>query len=150
MAGLRLTVWLLMACGQTGMMIDSSPPSATYMHLWIGSALVEIMACRLFGAKPLSKPMHGYYPLDSWEQISMKFESELCHFHYCQNVAHFDQGKMSKKNCGNWTSLIMERVRRFAELKSMVVVSADGLECLSDIYFDVSIRLQCLMYQWYW
>ena len=29
---------------------NSSPPSAAYMQ-WIGSALVQIMACRLFGAK---------------------------------------------------------------------------------------------------
>ena len=29
-----------------------------------GSALVQIMACRLFGAKPLSKPMLGYCQLD--------------------------------------------------------------------------------------
>ena len=28
------------------------------------------MACRLFGAKPLSKPMLGYCPLDPWEQTS--------------------------------------------------------------------------------
>ena len=34
--------------------INSSPPSATYKCQWIGSALVRIMACRLFGAKPLS------------------------------------------------------------------------------------------------
>ena len=27
------------------------------MRHWIGAALVQIMACRLFGAKPLSKPM---------------------------------------------------------------------------------------------
>ena len=31
---------------------NSSPPSAAYM--------VQIMACRLFGAKPLSKPVLGY------------------------------------------------------------------------------------------
>ena len=31
-----------------------------YMRQWIGSALVQIMACRLFGTKPLSKPMLGY------------------------------------------------------------------------------------------
>ena len=37
--------------------IISSPPSAAYMHQWIGSALVQIMACPLFGTKPLSKPM---------------------------------------------------------------------------------------------
>ena len=33
--------------------INSSPPSAAYIPQWIGSALVHIMACRLFGAKPL-------------------------------------------------------------------------------------------------
>ena len=43
---------------------DSSPPSAAYMCQWIGSALVQIMACRLFGVKPLSKPMGRYCQLD--------------------------------------------------------------------------------------
>ena len=28
--------------------INSSPPSAAYMHLWVGSALFQIMACHLF------------------------------------------------------------------------------------------------------
>ena len=40
--------------------VNSSPPSAAYMRQWIESALVQIIACRLFGAKPLSKPMLGY------------------------------------------------------------------------------------------
>ena len=39
---------------------NSSPPSATYMRQWIGSPLVQIMACRLFGTKSLSKPIMGY------------------------------------------------------------------------------------------
>ena len=39
---------------------NSSSPSATYMHQWIGSALVEIMACHLVGAKPLSQPRLEY------------------------------------------------------------------------------------------
>ena len=42
--------------------INSSPSSAIYMRQWMKSALVEIMGCRLFGAKPLSKPMLGYCP----------------------------------------------------------------------------------------
>ena len=37
------------------------------MCQWIGSALVQIMACHLFGAKPLSKPMLCYSQLDSKE-----------------------------------------------------------------------------------
>ena len=44
---------------QTACLINSSPPSAAYMHPWIGSELVQIMACRLFGAKPLSEAMLG-------------------------------------------------------------------------------------------
>ena len=36
-----------------------TPPSAAYMRGWIGWAMVQIMACRLFGAKPLSKQMPG-------------------------------------------------------------------------------------------
>ena len=39
------------------------------------------MACRLFGAKPLPEPMLAYCELDSWEQISVKFEWEFYHFH---------------------------------------------------------------------
>ena len=34
--------------------INSSLTSAVYMRQRIGSALVQIMACRPFGAKPLS------------------------------------------------------------------------------------------------
>ena len=34
--------------------LNSSPPSDAYMHQWIKSALVQIMTCRLFSAKPLS------------------------------------------------------------------------------------------------
>ena len=37
--------------------VNSSPPSAAYMRQWTGSALVQVMACRLFGAKPLPEPM---------------------------------------------------------------------------------------------
>ena len=43
--------------------INWSLPSATYICQWIGQALVQIMACRLFGAKPLSKPMLAYHQL---------------------------------------------------------------------------------------
>ena len=58
--------------------VYSSPPSAAYMCQWIRSALVQ--ACHLFGAKPFPEPMLACCQLDSWEQISVKFESEFCHF----------------------------------------------------------------------
>ena len=60
--------------------VNSSPPG--YMRQWIGSALVRVMACHLFGAKPLPEPMLVYCQLDSWQQISMKFMPEFYHFHW--------------------------------------------------------------------
>ena len=43
--------------------------------------LLQIMACRLFGAKPLSEPMLPYCQLDPTEHISMKFYSKFRSFH---------------------------------------------------------------------
>ena len=74
--------------------VNSSPPSVAYMRQWTGSSLVQVMACRPFAAKPLPEPFLAYRQLDSWEHISMKFESEFYHFHprKCQNSGHFVQG----------------------------------------------------------
>ena len=44
--------------------VNLSPPSAAYMRQWTVSALVQIMACCLYGAKPLSKSMVEYCRLD--------------------------------------------------------------------------------------
>ena len=49
--------------------VNSSPPNAAHMHHWNGSALVQVMACCLFGTKPLPASMLAYCQLDSWEQI---------------------------------------------------------------------------------
>ena len=43
-------------------------------------SLVQIMACHLVGAKPLSEPMLGYYQLDPKEQTSVKSQSKFKHF----------------------------------------------------------------------
>ena len=61
--------------------VNSSPPSAAYMRQWTGSTMVQVRACRMFGTKPLPKPMLICCQLDFWEQISVKSESEFYHFH---------------------------------------------------------------------
>ena len=79
---------------------NSSPPSAAYIRQWIWSALVQIMACRIIGAKPLSKSKLGYCQLDHYEQTSVKFYSKYKMFHSrkcvwkyrLQNGYHFVQG----------------------------------------------------------
>ena len=60
---------------------NSSPHCAAYIRQWIGSALVQIKARRLFDAKPLFEPLLGYCQFDSSEQISVTFKVESYHFH---------------------------------------------------------------------
>ena len=51
---------------------DGYEPCA-YMRQCIGSALVQIMACHLFGTKPLSKPMLGYCHLNLRNKLQWNF-----------------------------------------------------------------------------
>ena len=60
---------------------NSSRPSAAYMRQWIRPTLVQIMSCRLFGAKPLSNPILGYCSWDPMEETSMQFSSKHKIFH---------------------------------------------------------------------
>ena len=45
--------------------INSSFPSVAYMRQWTGSPLAQVLACRLFGDKPLPEPMLAYCQLDN-------------------------------------------------------------------------------------
>ena len=53
------------------------------MRQWIGSALVQIIACRLVGAKPLSQPVLGYCQLDplgtNFNEILIKIQNFFIH-----------------------------------------------------------------------
>ena len=83
--------------------ISSSSLSAAYICQRIGWALFQIMACRLFSAKPLPKPMRTYCQLDPLEQTSIKLEPkyEVFSSWKCiwkdrlRNGGHFVQGEMS-------------------------------------------------------
>ena len=78
------------------MIVNSSPPCAAYMRQSTASSFVRVMACCLFGAKPLPEPVMAYC------QIWVKFESEFCHFHSRKfvwkclpNGGHFVQREIS-------------------------------------------------------
>ena len=58
---------------------NSSPRSAAYIRQRTGSALVQVIACRLSGAMPPHEPMLAYCQLDSWEEISVKFSFKKIH-----------------------------------------------------------------------
>ena len=65
--------WMVQVHSTTECMLNSSPPSDACIRQWIGSALVQIMACRLFGTKPLSKPMQSYCQLDLRNKLKWNF-----------------------------------------------------------------------------
>ena len=78
--------------------LNSLRPSHTYMHQPLSEpSLVQIMACSLAGAHPLSKPMLPYSQLHTKKQTSVKYKSKLIHFHSrkciwkcrLENVGHF-------------------------------------------------------------
>ena len=60
-------------------MINSLRPSDAYKRQYNIPTLVQIMACGLFGAKPLSEPMLPYCQLHPKEHISMKFYLKFIH-----------------------------------------------------------------------
>ena len=75
------------------------------MRQWTGSALVQKIACRLFGAKPIIKTNAGILPLDTKEQtyklseILIKYKTfhlrkYIWKYHLCIG-GHFVQGEMS-------------------------------------------------------
>ena len=91
---------------------NPSRPSNAYMRRWIGSSFGQIMACVLFGAKPLSQPMLDYCWLELSEQIAVKFELKLLSFHskWCtwkcrlQSGAHFVTASMCSSGAKNSVS----------------------------------------------
>ena len=70
------------------------------MRQWTGSSLVQVMACCLFGAKPLPVLMLAYCQLDSWEHISVKFESEYYNFH--SRKCNWKMKMQLKMSSGRW------------------------------------------------
>ena len=61
--------WLAFLMVLTNQLIEAECRILPSINL---SSLVQIMACRLIGAKPLSEPMLDYCQLDPCEHISMK------------------------------------------------------------------------------
>ena len=60
--------------------INSSAPSAAFMRQWTGSSLIQVMACRLIGTKPLPERMLGCCQLEY--QVSLKLNPGFYNFHY--------------------------------------------------------------------
>ena len=67
-------------------------PRDAYMHQWTVPSLFQIMACHLFGAKPLSEPMLAYFQFSHMHKEHISTKSYL-------NCKCFYQRKCSWKSC---------------------------------------------------
>ena len=84
-----------------------APPSAAYMRQWTESALVQIMACRLLGAKPLFKP--------SWFLVNWTLRNKL-QWIFNRNTKLFIQENASE-NIACEMAAILSRGRWVNEFK---------------------------------
>ena len=84
------------------MVVNSSPLSAAYMRQWIGSALVKIMNCSIFGAKSSSNQCWvvvnstlGNKPRRNFDQNTKLYLSRKCIWKYrLRNDDHFVHGRL--------------------------------------------------------
>ena len=98
--------------------VNSSPPSATYMSVnWVIIGSCNDLSPVRSVSSHLSEPMLAYCQLDSWEQISVKFEAEFYYFH---------SGKLNSKcRLPEWWPL-----DRGGELNGIMIgISFHGLLC---------------------
>ena len=63
------------------------------MHKWIGSALVQIMACRLFGTKPLSKTIAGILSIETLGTNFSEILSKIQNFSFTKMHLNISSAK---------------------------------------------------------
>ena len=82
-------------------------PSATYMHQWMGSAFVQIMACRLFGNEPISKPMlkYCYISIGPLRTNFSEISIEIQNFPFIKMHLKIPSMKVSNFVLGRWVNI---------------------------------------------
>ena len=100
------TVLTTHPCVSRCLRVKQLKPKEAYMRQWTRPSLVQIMSCRLFGAKALSKPSRAYCQLESREHISMKYFVKFKSFqeNAFENVICEKAGILSRFQCVNWFS----------------------------------------------
>ena len=120
--------------------INSSPRSAAYMRQGVGSALVQVMDCHLFRAKPLQKPMLTYCQLDSREQIPVKFELEIYHFHSRKCIWNYHLPKR-QPFCPGKDELTHWGRDKMAAISQTILLNIFSLMKISDLRLKLSFLL---------
>ena len=112
---------------------NSLRPSDAYMRQLTRPSLVQIMACRLVGTKPISEPTLVYCQLDPWEWTSVKYQWKLKHFHLekCVNNRRL-------RNVGHLVSASMY------VLNNAQLASSSGNSCMNMLWINQKMLIQFL------
>ena len=90
--------------------VNSSPPSATYMCQWIASSLVQIMACRLFSAKPLPEPMMTYCQLEPSNKLQWNWDQNTKLFIHKNTFENFICEMAAILSRGRWVNMHLDSI----------------------------------------
>ena len=104
--------------------INSSPLSAAYMHQWTGSALVQIMACHLFGANISHHYLNRCSHIVNWSLMNKP------QWNFNQNTTFFiDENAFQNAVCETVAILSRERWVKNISVHLIPDVSQKRLKC---------------------
>ena len=125
--------------------ISSLRPSDAYMRQFNMPTLVEIMACRLFGAKPLSEPMLPYCQLDPKEHIFNEILTKIPKFSFKKILLKMSTTKWLPFCLG---LNVLKPIGSFISKMSCARVAVVS-RVLYDIFFpQCEHRDKCIFRQW--
>ena len=119
-------IYVILCFALVDVVFNSSPPGATYMRQWIGSTLVQTMACRLFGNK--------CWVIVKWNlrnKLQWNFnQNTKLQWNLYQNTKHFIQENASE-NIVCEIAAILSYTRRVNELVWFIYSYSFGVDSLA-------------------
>ena len=96
---------------RSGSTLDSLKPGDAYMRQYNIATLVQIMACRLLGGKPLTEPILPYSQLHHKERISvicnLKFVFFFIQGNALENIIYEMAAILPRPQCVHYSDVIM-------------------------------------------
>ena len=117
------------------------------MSQWIRSALVQIMACRLYSTKPLSEPTLEYCQSDPEEQTPVKFFVKIQTFSFTK-IIHLKMSAKWQSFCPKGDELTQIPATHFSieEIPDAVVSDLYNLSYTVWLYIGSHFLYICMDY----
>ena len=127
-------------------------PHYAYMCQWTGSVLVQIMACCLYSAKPLSEPMLVYCQLDpknEFQRISNQNTKLFIHANAFENIVCEMAAILSRGRCVNSLMTAINHSKFFHNVLTWVQNLQKGWSAYFFLKFTLLKRLSSSRFRMY-